>query len=1030
MTPTVPRQLTGRVLVLLSAIAAVAAVVAAALTYRHEIRLPSGSHPAAKDSDIVSLELGGRDSTVRHLINPGYVRDALHWDFLLIAGYGAALIIGASLALWLVRGSSRRWLRFGFFAAVVAVAADCTENVLLLRGIGGSERLLGINCFDAAAAAAVVKFCALIPASVTAVAGIAVAVLRSLNFGGGKVLAATEVSRPLPLLATDPADQIPAVDRDHEGPQARWSRGYAVPECAHSGATTHGGEVTGIGLSGGGVRAASVALGVLQSERMRTEVIPRTQYLVSVSGGGYTAGAFALALTDAVAPPPAPGWAGPPVVPAGEVVRDPATALLVGSPEEDHIRRHSSYIADTPAQLLTALGWLAAHLLLTLTLVFAPAVLLGVLFGVFYWQVPITEFPPSLAHAPERNAGPAVPALREAAVWALAVTGALALLSYLAVQLAAAYAVRAGVLRRALAASAHGLFRLTTVLVLLTLVLPGLIWLASWLLHRTQGTLDVASPIAGVLLTYVASLASLAWRRRTMLTKKSKARGKAAAAPRGLVQIGLAIAAIVILVASWLIVFGGMATVGLRGPLSRGTEATLIGLLAVTVLLGVLTDETTLSLHPFYRSRVASAFAVRRVRRADGQVVADPYPATERTTLSRYGALAQPAAFPHIIFAASATLGEHRTPPGRDRVSYTFCSDWVGGPDVGYVNTRRLEELAPPRLRRDLTVQGAVALSGAAIAASVGGQGSAWYEPLFVVSGVRLGAWMPNPAYLIEHHRTPRTLTEPGLPRTRRMNYLLRELFGIHPADGPLLQVTDGGFYDNLGLVELFRRGCTRIYCVDASGDSPPAATTLAQALTRAYQELGVRSDLDVDTWKTATIGSGEKLIPADALAALSNRLSSTGIITGSFSYPASGPFAGRTGTLVVAKASLWAGLPYSLMAYAQGSSSFPHDSTADQWFDDRQYAAYTELGRHLGEAAVTAMETATAPGPAQPPPGPGGIDYHVADGFVPPSGMGATASAFPSGAAGRAAGSAARARAAMVTADGYPQRRHHRRKG
>jgi hypothetical protein len=171
-----------------------------------------------------------------------------------------------------------------------------------------------------------------------------------------------------------------------------------------------------------------------------------------------------------------------------------------------------------------------------------------------------------------------------------------------------------------------------------------------------------------------------------------------------------------------------------------------------------------------------------------------------------------------------------------------------------------------------------------------------------------------------------------------------------------LLQVTDGGFYDNLGLVELFRRGCTRIYCVDASGDSPPAATTLAQALTLAHEELGVETALADNTWATATPGSGVALSPADPLAKLSARLSETGIITGDFKYPECGPSAGKHGHLVVAKASLWPQLPYPLMAYAEDNVIFPHDSTADQWFDDDQYAAYTELGRHLGQAAAAAM--------------------------------------------------------------------------
>jgi hypothetical protein len=50
------------------------------------------------------------------------------------------------------------------------------------------------------------------------------------------------------------------------------------------------------------------------------------------------------------------------------------------------------------------------------------------------------------------------------------------------------------------------------------------------------------------------------------------------------------------------------------------------------IFLGGFIDETTLSLHPFYRRRLASAFAVRRVRK-DGYVIAQPYDPRERTTL-------------------------------------------------------------------------------------------------------------------------------------------------------------------------------------------------------------------------------------------------------------------------------------------------------------------------------------------------------------------------------------------------------------
>jgi hypothetical protein len=174
----------------------------------------------------------------------------------------------------------------------------------------------------------------------------------------------------------------------------------------------------------------------------------------------------------------------------------------------------------------------------------------------------------------------------------------------------------------------------------------------------------------------------------------------------------------------------------------------------------------------------------------------------------------------------------------------------------------------------------------------------------------------------------------------------------------------------NLGLVELFRRGVSRIYCIDASGDSPPAATTLAQALTLAQQELGVQTDLEAGTWTTFTAGGADPLAPKSPLAQLSSRLSQRGVITGTFEYPPGSPYAGSgRGVLVVAKSSLWPGLSYPVLAYAHSAASFPRDSTGDQFFDDRQYAAYTALGRALGAAAVAAMDRYDAQGNPLPPP-------------------------------------------------------------
>jgi hypothetical protein len=59
---------------------------------------------------------------------------------------------------------------------------------------------------------------------------------------------------------------------------------------------------------------------------------------------------------------------------------------------------------------------------------------------------------------------------------------------------------------------------------------------------------------------------------------------------------------------------------------------------------------------------------------------------------------------------------------------------------------------------------------------------------------------------------------------------------------------------------------------------------------------------------------------------------------------------------LILAKAVLTADLPPWLLTYADNHPVFPHDATSDQWFNEGQFAAYTELGRHLGSRAAEAL--------------------------------------------------------------------------
>ena len=53
----------------------------------------------------------------------------------------------------------------------------------------------------------------------------------------------------------------------------------------------------------------------------------------------------------------------------------------------------------------------------------------------------------------------------------------------------------------------------------------------------------------------------------------------------------------------------------------------------------------------------------------------------------------------------------------------------------------------------------------------------------------------------------------------------------------------------------------------------------------------------------------------------------------------------GKRGTIVYIKATMIGGLSFKVDAYKGKNPDFPHQATADQFFDPEQFEAYRELG-------------------------------------------------------------------------------------
>ncbi|MFE2721218.1 hypothetical protein [Kitasatospora sp. NPDC059327] len=896
-------------------------------------------------------------------------------------------------------------------AGLLAGALGIAENVLLGTGLDGfgtgpaGARSGSDAPFAAAAALATVKWLLLLPAGAVALTVLVITLHRAARGIPRHRRAAGRTPSTTPEAATAPdtdPDAATAADAapDATGPElippwpvatahggrwppghrphgpldrhARWRNGAQVPP---------GREPARLGfcVSGGGIRSACVTLGALQALR---PWLKQARYLVSVSGGGYTTGALQLALSDS-----APGG---PVHAVSGLTAD--TVLEPGSPEEDHLRRHAKYLADGAGQWLVALGTLLRGLVAALTLLLAAVLVLGLGLSRFYRLVPLTDLD-ALAAVGLRTGGSTrlgVFTVREPAVLALLALVVAAALCWLLWLLTFSLLGWGAPLPRALRRLSHGTLALAALLATGVLLVPGVAWGSVWL----QQSLAVGARQTGaglsltVLLSYLSLLLGILWRGRRVVEQGAAALGGLLRGTRRLgggvadrlVQYLLVWAALAALSAGALLALGWAVATGHAWPVA---VQVLLPLVLGTV--GLNLDQTWMSLHPFYRRRLASAFAVRRATE-DGEVLARPYHFyREQTWLSHYGA--RHPDVPQVLFAAAANLsGSSRTPPGRRAVSFTFSHDYVGGPDVGYARTDLLERRTRRHIARDLTVQSAMAVSGAAFSSAMGRQ-SRGYQGLFAVTNARLGTWLPNPAALGPLWAPDRDWRLPPQPAVRRLPYQLRELCGRFPMDDRFLLTTDGGHYENLGLVELLRHRVRTAVCVDASGDAP-AAASLTAAITLAREELGI----------VITLRDPELLIPGSTdrslrglAARLADRLSAKAVITGDIRYPdpfdvpgddGAGPGghgahgvrgAGdddewrHHGTLIVVQAVLTPGMPYELHAYAAANQAFPNDSTSDQWFDHRQFDAYQTLGRHLGEQAAPVLK-ATLAGPGHPP--------------------------------------------------------------
>ncbi len=685
-------------------------------------------------------------------------------------------------------------------------------------------------------------------------------------------------------------------------------------------------DLNAVALSGGGIRSASFAMGVLQALNAAGE-LAKAHYLSTVSGGGYTGGSLSWFLRRAqIGGAPCPGFPfGLPGEGARAKTPSSATNIL------NHIRQRANYLEPGKGFGLPAL------LVVTLrTMALTSATYLGLLvliFGLITGPDGMIVDDALLVLAGLCLAGIAVMAVG----YSLITFFRFGSTNHRYHWRRATQIIGGKLLVYALAAAVLGLMPTVGTLLMtwaaqITDVVLTAIGVPDTLaqnlgdgLRRWMEDAPAWRPmIFGALLFLIAPVAAM---------KASKP------GPKGwLVPVGAGSAIIGLVFLSY-----GLALHAQKGApwiwLAAGSA----------VLLGLLRNTNLFSLGRMYRDRLMEAFMPPCD--VTTQTAWRPAFAANHMTLSdmldcggkpHCGTCDKGPPGPYHLINTNVVLPDSADVRFRGRAGDSFLLSplWCGSNATGWARTA--DAMKGGLFQDPLDLATAIATSGAAVnghtgAAPTSATRSGAVSLLLALFGLQLGNWVRNPKK--RYSPLPPNDLHPGLAS-------LLDIGMTEDAD--FVQLSDGGHFENLALYELIRRRVKTIVISDGSADPTYNFEGLGIAIEKARVDFGVTIDFAPDLGAPL----GDLLPKSEGKGPLPDKfdLAKRGYAVARIHYPGTAPLEGR---LYYIKATLIDGLPTDVYAYKSQHPDFPHESTGNQFFFETQFEAYRELGYRIGKELI-----------------------------------------------------------------------------
>jgi len=221
----------------------------------------------------------------------------------------------------------------------------------------------------------------------------------------------------------------------------------------------------------------------------------------------------------------------------------------------------------------------------------------------------------------------------------------------------------------------------------------------------------------------------------------------------------------------------------------------------------------------------------------------------------------------------------------------------------------------------------AVAISGAAVSSNMGyHSSSAAITFVLTFFNARLGWWLGNPGPAGDEYYDKAHPKQAIYP-------LLAEAFGLTDDKNSYVLLSDGGHFENLGIYEMVMRRTHFIVLADSGADPKVTFEDLGNAVRKIRIDMGIEIEFD----QIRIFRKNDPSNPNGLYCAI-----------GRIHYNRVDGADAPDGVLVYIKPAYYGTEPRDVFNYGQSNEEFPHESTADQFFDEPQFESHRMLGAYI----------------------------------------------------------------------------------